>query len=818
MPRAGGPGWSGWGPDDRRATEAGHRQSPTGAYPPAAQQYWATTPVEPRHPRSGGGPARIVIVVVAVLAVVLTGVVVWQLSHRGTSGAGPVPGQLTREFPTAPSVAWTVTADQLGAGALTLNSSEGDGFYAFPPALVDDGGIAVSVAAAGGSTVNHVLVGVTMATGKPWTTQVPASCPAQIARHLIACPSATGDAQRYAFIDVRNGTQAGAAAVPQGAHGSTAFDGEALYLTGSDSNGSVMRITKLDRAGNQVWSVTPDLPIPSGPGWTYTAVGRGLVGASMNSAEAVVSAADGHLISKNVGAGQVLADGSLIGPVHGNGQGGPNGYEIVHPDGSTTELPRLDNPLNGSYGPTQQQPAVTSRDLAGIATVGGRLYRPGSTTSSWTDATPISRVVLVTDRVTVGVTDKGALQAFDTQTGQTVWSGVDGTVAPTTSKYVDSVITDGIRIIALAGDGTITATDAATGAPAWKLQGPTPTAGAGYYPGRTEPAAAYLYAAGDKFVVVTGDAITAYGATGGQAAEPGSRSGQPGTQPGQSGGGYYTRCGSAPIFTPQKFRTAGGGLVVTLKVTAKCPGGDVLGGAGTTLTIHDDTGVIASGTFDFSSNPIGIAPPSGSDGGGTIIELTFPPGSFWRLPDTLGTDSSGADSSAGVAAKPGILVECERPNDGAAQATSPPAAPSATASPGYTPSGTDIGTNCSQALRSQADSDRSFITTKLNGHWLAQLSSKRAGLEADGKVWDDCAILHEFLALRLRFVDVRMLWSDEWSVFSDPGWWVTVAAATFPGPDDANGWCRQQGFDRDHCFAKLVSTSAGPDGSTKYWN
>lgn len=92
------------------------------------------------------------------------------------------------------------------------------------------------------------------------------------------------------------------------------------------------------------------------------------------------------------------------------------------------------------------------------------------------------------------------------------------------------------------------------------------------------------------------------------------------------------------------------------------------------------------------------------------------------------------------------------------------------------------------------------------------------GLVADGKVWDDCAILDEFLVLRLRFADVRMLWSDEWSVFSYRGSWVTVATATFPGPDDANAWCRQQGFDNEHCFAKLISTTANSDGSTKYWN
>jgi hypothetical protein len=288
-----------------------------------------------------------------------------------------------------------------------------------------------------------------------------------------------------------------------------------------------------------------------------------------------------------------------------------------------------------------------------------------------------------------------------------------------------------------------------------------------------------------------------------------------------TGGGYYTRCGSAPLFTPQKFRTATGGLVVTLKVTATCPGGDVLGASGTSITLHDDAGMIASGTFDFSANPIGIVPGSGSGSvsgtDGTTVELTFPPGSFWRLPDTLGTDSAGTDSSAGAAAKAGILVECQRPAGGASQASASQSS-SATASSGFTPAGTNIGSNCSQALRSQTDSDRAFIMAQLNGHWLAQLSSKRPGLVADGKTWDECAILHEFLALRLRFKDVRMLWSDEWSVFSFKGWWVTVAAATFPGPDEANAWCSQNGFDNEHCFAKLISTSAGLDGSTKYWH
>src|SRR5690606_2503267 len=65
--------------------------------------------------------------------------------------------------------------------------------------------------------------------------------------------------------------------------------------------------------------------------------------------------------------------------------------------------------------------------------------------------------------------------------------------------------------------------------------------------------------------------------------------------------------------------------------------------------------------------------------------------------------------------------------------------------------------------------------------------------------------------LRLRFNDVRLLYSDEWPIFSCSGWWVTVAAATFPGPAAANSWCRAQSFDPDHCFAKLIRTTGGPE-------
>jgi hypothetical protein len=46
--------------------------------------------------------------------------------------------------------------------------------------------------------------------------------------------------------------------------------------------------------------------------------------------------------------------------------------------------------------------------------------------------------------------------------------------------------------------------------------------------------------------------------------------------------------------------------------------------------------------------------------------------------------------------------------------------------------------------------------------------------------------------------------------------WVTIVGITFPDSSGALAWCRVQGFDADHCAAKVVSTSMPIEGSTAY--
>ncbi|GAB41269.1 MULTISPECIES: hypothetical protein [Gordonia] len=262
-----------------------------------------------------------------------------------------------------------------------------------------------------------------------------------------------------------------------------------------------------------------------------------------------------------------------------------------------------------------------------------------------------------------------------------------------------------------------------------------------------------------------------------------------------------TRC-AQPLTTssPQASLTSSG-LAVTFTASSPCSGGDVLSGSQAAVAVLSSAGPVANGTFDFSSSPIGVPPQPDS----RQITLTYPTGSFYQLPDassgsnlTIQITDSGATGTSALSSS---------------QATGPA---SATASQAGQPTGVNVDSVAAQSLRAQVDADRARILSSSNNQWVAQLSSKQPGLVADGKTWTNKDILDEFAANYQRFSGARLLWSDDWSVFSSSGWWVTITAQTFPSPQAAVAWCQQQNFDRDHCLGKLISNTAPPEGSTAY--
>ncbi|MGH4015202.1 MAG: hypothetical protein ACRDSL_15025 [Pseudonocardiaceae bacterium] len=116
-------------------------------------------------------------------------------------------------------------------------------------------------------------------------------------------------------------------------------------------------------------------------------------------------------------------------------------------------------------------------------------------------------------------------------------------------------------------------------------------------------------------------------------------------------------------------------------------------------------------------------------------------------------------------------------------------------------------------LTQQISLDRPQVQRDLAEAWVPQLSSKRPGLVVDGVPYSYLDILDDHLALRSRY-GARLVWSGDWSTFQDGDFYVTVATEPFSTPAEANAWCDRQVIDRKNCFAKRLSTAAGPDGST----
>ncbi|MFV9634448.1 hypothetical protein [Mycobacterium neumannii] len=128
----------------------------------------------------------------------------------------------------------------------------------------------------------------------------------------------------------------------------------------------------------------------------------------------------------------------------------------------------------------------------------------------------------------------------------------------------------------------------------------------------------------------------------------------------------------------------------------------------------------------------------------------------------------------------------------------------------------DAETSSGNQLRSIVASDKPMVLATMTDTWVPQLSSKRLGLVAEGRTWTHAAILAEHQRLRQTYPGARLLWSGDWSTFSHSNFWVTIAGPTYPTAEGALAWCRNNQFDRDHCFAKLVSTTHAVEGSTDY--
>lgn len=255
-------------------------------------------------------------------------------------------------------------------------------------------------------------------------------------------------------------------------------------------------------------------------------------------------------------------------------------------------------------------------------------------------------------------------------------------------------------------------------------------------------------------------------------------------------------CASPPDITVRSLTESAAGLTAEVAMTASCRTGDVIADPRFGVTIADGGRDVAAGTFDLLSDPVRIPP-----GGTAERQLVFPTGMYWRIPELVNATPEATAAPSGAGTATGTAGRA----DGSSTVTAvQPLAPR------YA-SAEDAALS---ALRDLAASDRSSVAGSLENLWVPQISSKRPGLFAEGIDWAPADILREHLALRGRYGNVKLVWSGDWSTFNGSDWWVTVVGDPTGNPESALGWCVGNGLDRDHCFAKMISTTRGTEGTT----
>ncbi|MEJ2862397.1 hypothetical protein [Actinomycetospora flava] len=144
-----------------------------------------------------------------------------------------------------------------------------------------------------------------------------------------------------------------------------------------------------------------------------------------------------------------------------------------------------------------------------------------------------------------------------------------------------------------------------------------------------------------------------------------------------------------------------------------------------------------------------------------------------------------------------------------------PAPVTVTAAPSTSPSSSPYSTvGAADDLQDAVDASRGSAGSLVD-LWVPQLSSKKTGTVDNGTTYDASSIYAHYRSLEASQPGALLLWSGDWSTYRESDYWVVIHGQGFTTAAGANAWCDAQGFSADDCFAKRLSHTAGPTGSTE---
>jgi hypothetical protein len=472
----------------------------------------------------------------------------------------------------------------------------------------------------------------------------PYRCARELLGNSLPCiTSEPGPQTTIGFIDVATGATVSTVNVPYVVQ-VIAADGDSLYTGGYVSHDNAepseffyAKGTRDDPVRDWKSTVAAGFCAPDGADSLFVS-NHVVVGTVGGGAYAVLRDRDGSaLIDTPVTNVTIADDGSRIAASRCAQAAAESGQSAATTDVFDvqghplfTSQSRLREPTIQAY--RGAPPALVNRDGNGLdPTSGAVLWR------SNLQSEELGAHFLIGNVFIGGASD--GLTAVDVHDGHPLWSWL----RPNGHNGF-SALTDGQRLLSSNEDGGIDAVDVHDGSQAWSASLP---------PG--EPPR--LYATDDGVLAVSDTSMSLLRPTGPAAEVPDVS----GTTPGASAGTrLVTKCGRTPELKPEAVRIESGTLVIRMKIVAHCPGGDVLSGSRTSITVANDGQTITSGVFDLSDQPITIV---GAAGGDPTVEheFRFPAGTF-TLPSSTGASDPASASSGEVGGLDvtTLLVACDQ--------------------------------------------------------------------------------------------------------------------------------------------------------------
>lgn len=265
-----------------------------------------------------------------------------------------------------------------------------------------------------------------------------------------------------------------------------------------------------------------------------------------------------------------------------------------------------------------------------------------------------------------------------------------------------------------------------------------------------------------------------------------------------------TACGTDPAVKVTSVTADNSTMTAELHVTPSCSEGDVLTGSRNHLLLTspqdwDDPGsAVAVGELDLSTSPAVLS------GRGADLIVIFPAGQYYRMGDVTPGEEIAATLTA------------DR-SDSSASGDSDDAVGTVAVTASESSGGADEEEAAAEVALGRLADDTARHAQYAEGHWYAQLSSKKVGLQVEGRTWDNRTILQQYFDYTTNYGSIILTRAHDWSVFdADGDWYVLLADVGATSDTDANAWCDAQGIGKDDCFAKMLSTTAAVKGSTTY--